>query len=101
MHHMQGEIVNGIQKNKGRDLEKDYPSRQFVATLRRLADCLEQGKHFRIQVVGERILIPHTADVSIEHERNESGEEIEFLLKWPQQEQPLKIAGKKPRNLEP
>ena len=36
-----------------RDIEKDYPSKQFVAKLRRLADCIENGKRFQIQVAGQ------------------------------------------------
>lgn len=71
------------QKKKAkRDVEKDYPAKQFVAKLRRLADCIEQGKSFRIQVAGERISIPANATINIEHERGKSEEEIEFQLKW-------------------
>lgn len=70
-------------KKRTRDIEKDYPTRQFVAKLRRLADCLEQGKRFQIQVARERISLPPTATINIEHERGDSGEEIEFQLKWP------------------
>ncbi len=66
-----------------RDIEKDYPARQFVAKLRRLADALEQGKRFRLQVAGERISIPPSATINIEHERGGDEEEIEFQLKWP------------------
>lgn len=65
-----------------RDVEKRYPARQFVAKLRRLADCIEQGKRFQIQLDGERISIPPTAIINIEHERGESDEEIEFQIKW-------------------
>lgn len=65
-----------------RDIEKEYPRRLFIAKLRRLADCLEQGKQFRIQVAGERVTIPPHAAISIEHEREKSGEEIEFQLRW-------------------
>ena len=65
-----------------RDLEKDYPSRQFVAKLRRLADCIEQGKRFQIQIAGERVSIPSDAVINIEHERGDGEEEIEFQLKW-------------------
>jgi amphi-Trp domain-containing protein len=67
----------------GRDIEKDYPARQFVAKLRRLAECIEDGKPFRIQVAGVRVSIPSNATINIEHERGESEEEIEFQLKWP------------------
>ena len=70
-------------KKKGkRDIEKDYPKKQFVAKLRRLADCLEQDKRFRIQIAGERVAIPPVATINIEHERGSGEEEIEFQLKW-------------------
>lgn len=66
-----------------RDVEKGYPARQFVDKLRRLADCIEQGKRFRIQVAGERISIPSTATISVEHEREGDVEEVEFQIRWP------------------
>ena len=65
-----------------RDVEKNYPTKKFIEKLRRLADCLEQGKRFQIQVAGERITVPPGAIISIEHERGEGEEEIEFQLKW-------------------
>ena len=65
-----------------RDIEKDYPSKQFVAKLRRLADCIEQGKRFRIQIAGQRVSIPADAVINIEHERGADEEEIEFQLRW-------------------
>jgi amphi-Trp domain-containing protein len=65
-----------------RDIEKDYPAKQFVAKLRRLADCIEEGRRFRIQVAGERVSIPPAATINIEHERGSSEEEIEFQLSW-------------------
>lgn len=72
-----------IRKNKTkRDIEKNYPAKQFAIKLRRLADSIEQGKPFRIQVAGERISIPATAIINIEHERGKTDEEIEFQLKW-------------------
>ncbi|MBN2180487.1 MAG: amphi-Trp domain-containing protein [Sedimentisphaerales bacterium] len=70
------------KKRKARDIEKDYPARQFVAKLRRLADCIEQKTRFRIQVAGERVSIPPDAIINIEHEREDGNEEIEFQLKW-------------------
>jgi amphi-Trp domain-containing protein len=66
----------------GRDIEKEYPIKLFIDKLRRLADCLEQGKRFRIQVAGERISVPPNATINIEHEREDGEEEIEFQLKW-------------------
>lgn len=71
------------KKTSKRDVEKDYPPRQFVAKLRRLADSIEQGRRFRIQVAGERVTIPPGAVINIEHERGSGEEEIEFQLKWP------------------
>lgn len=65
-----------------RDVEKNYPARQFVIKLRRLADCIEKGQRFRIQIAGERIVVPPAAVINIEHERSASEEEIEFQLKW-------------------
>ncbi|MEO1576763.1 MAG: amphi-Trp domain-containing protein, partial [Pseudomonadota bacterium] len=38
-----------------RDIEKTYPTSEFIAKLRRLADCLESGDAFEIQIAGERI----------------------------------------------
>lgn len=71
------------RKKRGkRDVEKDYPAKQFIAKLRRLADCIEQGRRFRVQVAGERISIPPTAVINIEHERTASEEELELQLKW-------------------
>ena len=65
-----------------RDLEKEYTTSQMAAKLRRLADCLEQNKPFRIQIAGERITIPANAVFNIEHEREGSAEEVEFQCKW-------------------
>ena len=65
-----------------RDVEKSYSQAEVVAKLRRLADALETGKPFRIQVAGERIRVPARAEFSIEHERGSKEEEVEFQLKW-------------------
>ena len=67
---------------KDRDIEKSYTTKQMAAKLRRLADCLEEGKPFRIQVARERIQIPAHAVFNIEHEREGGSEEIEFQFKW-------------------
>ncbi len=65
-----------------RDVEKGYSLPEVVAKLRRLADALETGNPFRIQIAGERIRVPARAEFSIEHERGSDEEEIEFQLKW-------------------
>ena len=56
--------------------------KQTVAKLRRLADCLEQGKPYRIQFAGEKVNVPSDAVFSIEHEREGAQEEVEFQFKW-------------------
>jgi len=65
-----------------RDIEKTYPINEFVDKLRRLADCLENGQRFDIQIAGERIYVPVRATYNIEHEREDGEEEIEFQIKW-------------------
>ena len=67
---------------ENRDIEKAYTNAQFVEKLRRLADCIENGENFEIQVAGERIYVPDRAIFNIEHERDEDGEELEFQIKW-------------------
>ena len=65
-----------------RDIEKSYPTADFIAKLRRLADSLEKGQRFEIRIAGERIYVPARATFSIEHEREGNEEEIEFQIKW-------------------
>jgi amphi-Trp domain-containing protein len=67
---------------KPRDVERFYSTSDVVAKLRRLADALESGTTFRIQVAGERIRVPARAEFSVEHERGTDEEEVEFQLKW-------------------
>ncbi len=71
-----------MKKKKDRDIEKGYTVKQMVAKLRRLADCLENDKPFRIQIAGEIINIPSKAIFNIEHEREGNTEEVEFQFKW-------------------
>ncbi len=68
--------------NAPRDVERTYATGDVVAKLRRLADALEADKPFRIQIAGERIRVPARAEFSVEHERGDDEEEIEFQLKW-------------------
>jgi amphi-Trp domain-containing protein len=71
-----------MPKAANRDIEKDYPLRDFVVKLRRLADAIEKGQQYEIQVAGERIYVPVRATYNIEHERGADGEELEFQIKW-------------------
>lgn len=65
-----------------RDLTRTYSCAQFAAKLRRLADAVEGGEGFTIQIAGERFAIPADATFNIEHERSGSSEEVEFQLLW-------------------
>jgi amphi-Trp domain-containing protein len=65
-----------------RNIDKIYPHADFIAKLRRLADALEKEEPFEIQISGERIHVPARAEISIEHEREEGREEVEFQLRW-------------------
>ena len=71
-----------MASKRSRDIEKGYPQADFVAKLRRLADAIEQGQRFTIQIAGERIHVPAKAVFNIEHERSPAEEEIEFQIKW-------------------
>ncbi len=71
-----------MKPGKNRDLEKAYTPKQFAAKLRRLADALESGEGFTIQVAGERLQIPAKVTFNVEHEREDRNEELEFQLKW-------------------
>lgn len=70
------------KKKTRRDIEKAYSPAQTAAKLRRLAEAIETGRPFAIQVAGERIYIPARAVLNIEHEREGKNEEVEFQLKW-------------------
>ena len=72
-----------------RDVERMYSTPEVVTKLRRLADALEQDEPFRIQIAGERIRVPARAQFSVEHERGDEEEEIEFQLKWPLESEAL------------
>ena len=65
-----------------RDVEKDYPLGAFAEKLRRLADAIENGERFEIQIAGERVYVPARATFNIKHERGDGEEEIEFQIKW-------------------
>jgi len=65
-----------------RDIEKGYTNAEFAAKLRRLADCVESGDNFEIQVAGERIYVPDRAVFTIEHEREGKDEELELQVRW-------------------
>ncbi|MEM8904047.1 MAG: amphi-Trp domain-containing protein [Actinomycetota bacterium] len=65
-----------------RDVEKNVPTTQFVETLRRLADALEAGESFRIQVQNRRFTVPADSEITIEHEVEDGEEELAMELHW-------------------
>ena len=68
---------------RDRDLERTYSRAQFVAKLRRLADALEAGEAFTIQVANERLRVPADTSFTVEHERSDGVDELEFQVRWP------------------
>lgn len=65
-----------------RDVETIRSRAEFVATLRRVADALEQEQPVRIQVAAKRFTIPADAQLSIEHEVEGQDEELELQFSW-------------------
>jgi amphi-Trp domain-containing protein len=65
-----------------RDVEKNVAKDHFVETLRRLADALERGEPFRIQVANQRFVVPGSAALVIEHEFEGDHEELSLELQW-------------------
>lgn len=65
-----------------RDVEKEYSDSENIRKLERLVDCMKNGKPYEIQVAGERIYVPVSATFSIEHEREDGSEELEFQFRW-------------------
>lgn len=68
-----------------KDVEKSYSNKEIVAKLRRLADALEAGTTFEIQIAGERIYVPPYATIEFEYERRGEEEEVEIELSWKRQ----------------
>ena len=77
-----GPEIGGHVTDTTRDVERIYSTPEVVAKLRRLADALEQGKTFEIQVAGERVRVPPHATVEFEYQREGDDEELEIEVKW-------------------
>ena len=66
-----------------RDVEKAVPRARFVEMLRRLADALEGGEPYRIQVAQSRFTVPlRDAELGIEHEIEGDREELALEVRW-------------------
>ena len=75
-------ILRHARAMADRDVEKDVPVAKFVETLRRLADALESGEPFRIQVENKRFQVPRDATLVIEHVVEDGTEELALELQW-------------------
>ncbi|MEM9465597.1 MAG: amphi-Trp domain-containing protein [Actinomycetota bacterium] len=69
-----------------RDIEKDVTVDYFVDTLRRMADAIEAGESFRIQVANTRFTVPADAVRIVEHEVEDGEEELSLELQWTRRE---------------
>ena len=65
-----------------RDVEVNYELAAFVAELRRLADALESGAGYAIEIDGETVTLPAEALMSIAHDVEGGEVELEFQLTW-------------------
>jgi len=65
-----------------RDVERNITPAAFAALLRRVADAVEAGEPFRIQVVNQRFTVPAGASLSVEHEAEDGDHELELQLRW-------------------
>lgn len=65
-----------------RDVDVMQDTAAFVAELRRLADALESGGEFTIELDGEEVTIPEGALFSIAHEVEDGEVELEFQVTW-------------------
>lgn len=76
-----------------RDAEQTLTKLEFIAAIRQLANALEQGDDFEIEVDGMRVAPSKDVAFSVEHERSGSEEELEFQLKWSPPGVPLQDEG--------
>jgi amphi-Trp domain-containing protein len=65
-----------------RDVERIETPARFAALLRRIADAVERGEAFRVQVLDKRFTVPADAALSVEHEAEGEDEELELQLRW-------------------
>ena len=64
------------------EIEKNYEPSGFAAELRRLADAIESGEDFTLDIDGETITVPASALASVEFEQEDGTAELEFQLSW-------------------
>ncbi len=71
-----------MEENNEFEVEKEYSVKETVAKLRRLADCLENGEAFEIQLDGNKIHMPVDVEMSIEYDSEGEEHELEFKFVW-------------------
>jgi amphi-Trp domain-containing protein len=64
------------------EIETDVSRRRFATTLRRIADAVEAGRPFRLQVEGTRVHVPAGATPSLVVETADGERELELQLRW-------------------
>jgi amphi-Trp domain-containing protein len=72
----------GVLFMADRDVERNVNPAEFAKVLRRVADALETGESFRIQVANKRFTVPKAASISIEHEVEDGDAELELQFTW-------------------
>lgn len=77
---------------KVKDVEKSYANKAVAQKLRRLADALENGKPFNIQISGQRVRVAANPIVEMEYEKRGGQEEIEIEVRWKAQVTPKPAA---------
>jgi len=73
-------------KNKRWPRNLNETSKRVMLFQTSSTNCADLPMHwktrFEIQIAGERISVPVRATFSIEHEKGEDEEEVEFQIKW-------------------
>jgi len=64
------------------ELEETLSREDFVARLRQLADALEKGDGFEVDLAGETVTLPKDAVYSVDYEGEDGEEEIGFRIAW-------------------
>lgn len=64
------------------NVEQTFAKRETALKLRRIADAIEAGKTFRVQINGNRVFVPAGARVDIEIQHEEYDGEVEVDISW-------------------
>ena len=64
------------------NVEQTFAKRETATKLRRIADAIEEGKSFRIQINGNRLFVPAGARIEIELQHEEYDGEVAVEISW-------------------